>query len=61
MGKYIFKTVKTRGGAYLYDRNTNTVFAIREEEFEDLQKVEQNSLYDYRDIVQRRRKYGQIE
>ena len=44
MGKYIFKTLKTRGATYLYDRNTNTVFAIREEEFEDLQKVERKEI-----------------
>ena len=44
MGKYIFKTLKTRGAICLYDRNTNTVFAIREEEFEDLQKVERKEI-----------------
>lgn len=40
----IFKTYKTYGGYYVYDRHTNSVTALSEEEFEELQAVERGEL-----------------
>jgi len=40
----IFKTYKTYGGYYVYDRHTNSVTALSEEEFGELQAVERGEL-----------------
>lgn len=44
MGDFIFKTIKTPGGSYLYDRNTNTIVVISREELEELRRVEEGIL-----------------
>lgn len=36
----IFKTIKTVGGYYVYDRSNNCIIKLSKEEFEQLQDVE---------------------
>lgn len=40
MKKYIFKTLKTHQGYYIYIRDTHTIYRIEKEEWQELQKVE---------------------
>ena len=42
--KIIFKTFHTYKNAYVYDRHTNAVFAVEEEEYQELRKVEKGEL-----------------
>ena len=40
----IFRTYKTYGGYYVYDRHTNSVITLSREEFQELQAVEKGEL-----------------
>lgn len=40
----IFRTYKTYGGYYVYDRHTNSVITLSQEEFQELQAVEKGEL-----------------
>lgn len=44
MKTYIFKTLKTHQGYYVYARDTHTVFRIEKEEWEELKKIESGQL-----------------
>ncbi len=45
MKKYIFKTIKTPKGCYIYDRSYNRVFRVAENEFDEFLNVE-NGIMD---------------
>lgn len=58
----IFKTFKTYRCNYAYDRHTNAVFAVDQEEFEELKKVEEGILpADQSKVIARYQKQGMFQ
>lgn len=44
MNKYIFKCFKTKNGNYVYDRSTNSILTISEDEYNELKEVSQEKI-----------------
>lgn len=62
MKKYIFKCFKTPQQYYLYDRHTNTVFSISENEYQEFWRIENGGLKaDESEIFQKYQKMGVLQ
>ena len=61
MNNIIFRTLRTYKHPYLYDRHTNSLAILSEEEYDELKQVEQGNLSaDESPVIKRYQSFGML-